>query len=168
MQVVDARDLAVWIVDSCEARRTGVFDGIGPAQPMADLLADAAAGVDHDVPPDVHFTWVDQEFLTAQGVEPWAGPDSVPLWLPRPEYDGLGAHDVAPSLEAGLTIRPLAETVRDTNAWLDSTPAAVVTGISLERERELLNAWSAQPRPTGIVADDAALDRDSREGRLDP
>ena len=65
----------------------------------------------------------------------------MPLWLPRPEYDGLGAHDVAPSLEAGLTIRPLAETVRDTNAWLDATPEAAVSGISLDRERELLDAW---------------------------
>ena len=24
-------------------------------------------------------------FLTAQGVEPWTGPDSIPLWLPRPD-----------------------------------------------------------------------------------
>ena len=66
---------------------------------------------------------------------------SVPLWLPRPEYDGLRRHDVQPSLDAGLTIRPLAETVRDTLAWLEATPDAVVTGISLDRERELLDAW---------------------------
>jgi 2'-hydroxyisoflavone reductase len=137
MQVIDVRDLAVWIVDSAETRRTGVFDGVGPAMPMADLLGQAADGVDASV----RFTWVDQEFLAKQGVEPWAGPDSVPLWLPRPEYDGLPAHDVSPSIDAGMPVRPLAETTRDIVAWLERTPDAVVTGISLDRERELLDAW---------------------------
>ena len=33
-------------------------------------------------------TWVAQDFLAEHEVEPWAGPRSVPLWLPRPEYAG--------------------------------------------------------------------------------
>ena len=140
MQVIDVRDLAEWIVDSCEARRTGVFDGIGPAMPLAELLSQAAQGVDAST----SFTWVDQTFLTEHGAEPWAGPESIPLWLPRPEYDGMPAHDAAPSIEAGLRIRPLAETTRDTLAWLEATPDAKVTGITLERERELLDAWHTQ------------------------
>jgi hypothetical protein len=53
----------------------------------------------------------------------------------------MPAHDAAPSLEAGMSIRPLAETTRDTLAWLEATPDANVTGISLEREREVLDAW---------------------------
>lgn len=137
MQVVDVRDLAAWAVTACEQRTTGVHDGVGTSMPLAELLARCAAGVDSDVT----WTWVDQEFLQAQGVEPWAGPDAVPLWLPRPDYDGLGAHDVGPSLDAGLTLRPLADTTRDTLAWLDATPDAAVSGISLARERELLDAW---------------------------
>ena len=32
VQVIDVRDLASWIVDSAEARRTGVVDGVGPVQ----------------------------------------------------------------------------------------------------------------------------------------
>ena len=59
------------------------------------------------------------------------GPGAIPLWLPRPEYDGLAAHDVQPSLDAGLVVRPLAETTRDTLAWLEATPDAAVTGIDL-------------------------------------
>jgi len=137
MQVADVRDLAAWAVTACEQRTTGVYDGVGRAMPISDLLAQCADGV----PPDVTWTWVDQEFLQAQEVEPWMGPGSIPLWLPRPEYDGLPAHDVRPSLDAGLTLRPLAETTRDTLAWLDTTPDAVVTGIDLDRERELLDAW---------------------------
>jgi 2'-hydroxyisoflavone reductase len=140
MQVVDVRDLAAWIVTACEQRTTGTYDGVGEPQPMRELLTGCAQGVDAEVA----LTWVPQEFLQEQGVEPWAGPDGVPLWLPRPEYDGLPAHDVRPSLDAGLTLRPLAETTRDTVAWLAATPDATVTGISAERERELLDAWRAR------------------------
>ena len=50
----------------------------------------------------------------------------------------------SPSLDAGLTIRPLAETTRDTLAWLEATPDAVVTGIDPAREQELLAAWHAR------------------------
>ncbi len=139
MQMIDARDLAVWVVDSCEQRRTGIYDGVGPSMPLADLLAQCADGVDAEHT----WTWVAQEFLTEAEVEPWMGPGSIPLWLPRPEYDGLAAHDVQPSLDGGLVVRRLAETTRDTLAWLDATPDAPVSGIDLEREQELLSAWKA-------------------------
>jgi nucleoside-diphosphate-sugar epimerase len=140
MQVVDVRDLAAWAVTACEQRTTGVYDGVGPAMPMADLLSQCAGGVDAEVT----WTWVDQDFLQEQEVEPWMGPGAIPLWLPRPEYDGLPAHDVQPSLDAGLTTRPLADTTRDTLAWLDATPDAAVSGIPLEREKELLATWHAR------------------------
>jgi hypothetical protein len=140
MQVADVRDLAAWAVTACERRTTGVYDGVGTPMPMAELLAGCAEGVDSTL----SFTWVDQEFLEEQGVEPWMGPDSIPLWLPRPEYDGLPAHDVRPSLDAGLTLRPLAETTRDTLAWLEATPDAPVSGIARDREQELLAAWHAR------------------------
>ncbi|QIG45380.1 NAD-dependent epimerase/dehydratase family protein [Nocardioides anomalus] len=140
MQVVDVRDLAEWIVTACEQRTTGTHDGVGEPQPMRELLARCAQGVDAEV----SLTWVPQEFLQEQGVEPWAGPDSVPLWLPRPEYDGLPAHDVRPPLAAGLTLRPLTDTTRDTVAWLAADPDAPVTGITPERERALLDAWRAR------------------------
>ena len=140
MQVAEVRDLAAWAVTACEQRTTGVYDGVGRAMPISDLLAQCAEGVDSEVT----WTWVDQEFLQAQEVEPWMGPGAIPLWLPRPDYDGLPAHDVGPSLDAGLTIRPLADTTRDTLAWLRATPDATVSGISLDRERELLDAWLAR------------------------
>jgi nucleoside-diphosphate-sugar epimerase len=140
MQVADVRDLAAWAVTACEQRSTGVYDGVGRPMPLADLLEQCADGVGNEA----SFTWVDQEFLKEQGVEPWMGPDAVPLWLPRPEHDGLPAHDVQPSLDAGLTLRPLAETSRDTLAWLEATPDAPVSGIGLARERELLAAWHAR------------------------
>jgi 2'-hydroxyisoflavone reductase len=50
------------------------------------------------------------------------------------------AHDVTSSLEAGLTIRPFAETARDTLAWLSATPDGEVTGLTREEEQEVLTA----------------------------
>ena len=140
VQVIDVRDLAAWIVDSAEARRSGVVDGIGPVQRFADLLDAVADGVDGKPT----YTWVDQDFLAEQGVEPWAGPGSLPLWLPRPEYDGMLAHDADLPREAGLITRAVADSARDTLAWADATPDAVQTGIGREREQELLETWNAR------------------------
>lgn len=136
-QVIDVRDLAAWILGSAESRTPGDYDGVGEVLGMAEMLARIAEGCDADA----ELTWVPQDFLAAQGVEPWAGPDSIPLWLPRPEYDGLAAHDPAPSIAAGLALRPVSETACDTLAWLRATPDATVTGITREKEAAVLSAW---------------------------
>ena len=46
---------------------------------------------------------------------------------------------MTPSLEAGLRLRPLAETARDTLAWVRATPDAKVTGLTLPEERSILD-----------------------------
>jgi nucleoside-diphosphate-sugar epimerase len=136
VQVIDVRDLAAWIVTLAEERVEGDFDGVGTPMPIGELLSACAPGAE--------LTWVDQDFLTEQGVEPWMGPDSVPMWLPRPEYDGMMQHLVQPALDAGLTLRPVEDTSRDTLEWLRASPDATVTGIGRDRERELLAAWHAR------------------------
>ncbi|CAI9411682.1 NAD-dependent epimerase/dehydratase family protein [Nocardioides sp. T2.26MG-1] len=141
-QVIDVRDLAAWIVTVAEARTGGDYDGVGEVLAMREVLEQVAAGCGSDV----ELTWVPQEVLAEQGVEPWAGPGAVPLWLPRPEYDGMCAHDPEPSYAAGLVLRPLADTARDTLAWLRATPGATVTGIGREREAEVLAAWRESAR----------------------
>lgn len=143
MQVIDVRDLAAWAVTCAESRTPGDFDGVGEVLPLGELLAQVAAGVGSSA----SLTWVPQEVLTEQGVEPWMGPEALPLWLPRPEYDGLGTHDPAPSLAAGLVLRPVADTARDTLAWLRATPGAPVSGMSRAKESAVLAAWHAADRP---------------------
>lgn len=133
VQVIDVRDLAGWLLDAAEARTTGAFDGVGETMPLAQLLGEVAAGVGAQP----SFTWVDTDFLTEQGVEPWSGEGSIPLWLPRPEYDGMLSHSPKPAIVAGLRLRPVADTARDT---LGET----AIGITAERERELLEAWHAR------------------------
>lgn len=133
VQVIDVRDLAAWIVTVAEERTTGVLDAVGPVVPFGELLGECL--------PEATLVWLGQEFLVAEGVEPWTGPDSIPVWLPRPEYDGMLAHDAQPALDAGLTVRPVGETARDTLGWLESDPAARIGGITRDREAELIARW---------------------------
>lgn len=137
VQVIDVRDLGEWIVRSAEAGTTGVFDGVGPVLTVGELLAQTAAGVGSSA----SIVWPGQEFLTEQGIEPWMGPDGLPLWLPRPEYDGMMTHAFEPPAAAGLTVRPIAETARDTLEWLRAQPDAARTGISRQKEADVLVAY---------------------------
>lgn len=138
LQVVDVEDLAGWLVRSAEERTGGIVNAIGIEQNIGALIDLCALEAGHPV--DV--VAVDDAWLQAQSVEPWMGPDSLPLWLPRPEYAGFMARSNAAARVAGLTFRPLADSVRAALAWerecgLDRDRRA---GLSPERERELLAA----------------------------
>jgi len=140
-QVVDVRDLAAWIVALVEERRAGTLDAVGAPMPFAELLAEVAAAV---AAPDAAPTWVPDGFLTAQGVTPWMGPESLPMWIPRPAPDRpVAALDAGPAVAAGLVLRSPADSARDTLAWQRSAADAATTGISRAREAEVLAAWSA-------------------------
>ena len=125
VQVIDVRDLAAWIVTLAEQRVPTATSTASAGRPRSATCSATCA-------PDAELTWVDQEFLAGQGVEPWMGPDAVPLWLPRPEYDGMMQHLVQPLLDAGLALRPIAETSRDT---LDVAPRAPRRGRHRHRPR---------------------------------
>ena len=113
VQVVDVEDLANWLVHGAVHRITGVMNAIGDAHRMGelmDLCAGEAGGRGTVVPaPD--------EWLQDQEVAPWAGQDSLPLWLPMPAYAGFMARANAAARAAGLTFRPLADSVRAALAW---------------------------------------------------
>jgi nucleoside-diphosphate-sugar epimerase len=140
VQIIDVRDLAEWIVRMVEAGTTGVYDGVGPATAVADVLAESPSGV--GTSPGIE--WPGQEFLTEQGVDPWMGPEALPLWLPRPDYDGMITHRFDLSEAAGLTVRSFADTARDTLAWMRENPDAARTGMTREREAEVLAAWKSR------------------------
>ncbi len=141
---IDVRDLAAWIVDAAERDLTGTFDAVGPAVPLTDLLDGIAAAV---APPGTALVPVPADVLRDAGVAPWAGPRSLPLWLP-PELRGLQDHDVSAALAAGLHPRPLSDTAAATldherTAGLDRARQA---GLTLAEEAELLAAWDAGRR----------------------
>lgn len=139
VQVLDVRDLAAWLVDLAEQRHAGTWDAVGPATPIGDLLAEVSVAV--GTRPEL--AWLPDHTLSDLGVGPWSGEGSLPLWLPRPAYDGMMTRDHAPAAAAGLRTRPVAETARDTLAWLRATPDAARTGLDRDREREVLRHSSA-------------------------
>ena len=149
VQLIDARDLAEWVIRNAEARTTGVFNLTGPAQTLT--IAEMLGAVRGTYGAPMRLTWVPSDFLLEQGVEPWhgaAGP--LPLWTPTKEVRALMRADISGALEHGLTFRPLADTSRDTIAWHHTRPAErradLRAGMSPERERELLAAWHGRAR----------------------
>jgi nucleoside-diphosphate-sugar epimerase len=103
----------------------------------------AARGVSGAPPDGVCFITIDRGFLESQGVRRWAGPRSIPLWVPLPEFGDLLTRDATVAHADGLRIRPLAETARATLAWAQAA-GEVVTGLSAEEEAALLRAWHAR------------------------
>ena len=141
VQMIDARDLAAWIVGAAETGLGGTYDAAGPALPFADFVEGVAAAIGASC----SFTWAEREFLEAQGVKRWAGPRSLPMWVPRPEFDGFLTHDVTDALAAGLRFRDLADTARDTLAWT-AAGGGLITGLTADEEAEILRGWRARLR----------------------
>ncbi|HEU5349637.1 MAG TPA: epimerase [Ktedonobacterales bacterium] len=143
VQVIDARDLAGWILRMAADRATGTYNATGPAYPltMAHLLAESqqVSGSETTI------TWIPDDFLKQQQVGEWV---ELPLWIPEDEGAGVGDVNCARALAAGLTFRPLAETIHATLDWLATRPAdyAWKAGLTPDREAEVLAAWHAAQR----------------------
>jgi len=132
VQFIDARDLALWCLQLARDRATGVFNAVGPSVTMASLLEECRAATCCDA----RFVWMSDDQLVAQGVAPWTG---LPLWIPEadPAFGGLLLADNRRALAAGLTARPVRETVFDTFQWAyDSGLAGQTDAATLAPEVE--------------------------------
>lgn len=145
VQVVDARDLADWMLRLAEGGVSGVFNATGPAAPLPmrevlETCRDASGS-------DARFTWVDEAFLVEREVPPW---DGLPLWVPETtstDWAGILQIDVRRAVASGLGFRPLVETARDTLAWERTRgPHAWRAGVERDRERALLAEWRQAAR----------------------
>lgn len=119
-QTIDVRDLAAWLVD---ASAVGAYNAVGPQIALGPLLDRAAlvAGFTGEM------VTVPPQWLVDHEVEPWAGPRSLPLWLPVETHAGFGARDDAAAVAAGVHRRTVVETLRDTLAYERS--------LGLDRDR---------------------------------
>lgn len=106
-QTIDVRDLAAWLLLAGDERLAGPYNVLGEQLPFGEVLelGRAAARFTGEVVP------ASEEWLLEQGVEPWMGPRSLPLWLPGDEYAGFMSRSVERAVADGLTRRPPAETV---------------------------------------------------------
>jgi 2'-hydroxyisoflavone reductase len=165
---IDVRDLAAWLVTLVENGTAGTFNAIGPDRPApweeipnACVAASKAAGAS--------LTWIPNDWLEKNGQ---GGDGGFPIWAP-PVGDTAGFHTWSNerARKAGLTFRPLADTVAATLAWYPTEierrvrvsrelaeaakakgdtppqtgdPNALRAGPPPEREAELLAKWKAE------------------------
>ena len=138
-QVIDGRDLAAWILRAVEEGQTGTFNATGPEEPLEfGPLFETCRAVAGS---DARFTWVDEAFLLEEKVGPWM---ELPLWVPlSPDSAGFDAISIERAVAAGLRFRGIAETIRDTLAWLETLPPDRVrrAGLAREKEAEILQKW---------------------------
>lgn len=109
---------------------------------MVDESVRAAVTSSKPPPPPVA-AWLPTAFLEAQGVAPWT---DMPVWAPSVgDEAGFALVSAGRAPAAGLTIRPMAETVTDTLRWFLGQPEAarrsLKAGLSPEREAQVLAAW---------------------------
>jgi 2'-hydroxyisoflavone reductase len=141
VQFIDGRDLAEWTIRMVENGETGIYNATGPAKKLGigDMLETMKSALNSQA----KFTWVNADFLAAQKVEPWS---DMPVWIP-PRGEEAGGNQISNkrALAKGLTFHPLADTTRDTVAWLKSQSterqAKLKAGLTPEREAEVLVAW---------------------------
>jgi 2'-hydroxyisoflavone reductase len=136
---IDARDLAAWTLRMIESGATGTYNARGPNETLTfGELLDTCKAITGS---NARFVWVDEQFLLNAGVTPYT---EMPLWIPNlPERAGFYSVNSGKAIAAGLTFRPIAETIRDTLAWDATQPpdAPRPSGLRPERERALLAAW---------------------------
>ncbi|MEQ4717934.1 NAD-dependent epimerase/dehydratase family protein [Nonomuraea sp. B19D2] len=141
IQPIDVRDVAAFALHAAEQQLGGSFNLSAPigSATFGELL-EACRQVT-GIPAVLE--WVPHDFLIAQGVREWT---ELPLWRP---YPGTWRVNAARARAAGLTCRPLADTVADTWRWLNEAgprldhERASELGITPEREAAILAAWAA-------------------------
>ena len=117
VQFVDVRDLGEFVAKLIDEGHAGTFNATGPISELS--MAEFLYGCKAATASEVHFTCVDEAWLTAQRVQPFG---DLPMWSPGEASQGFMRIDCAKARAHGLTFRPLAETARDTIAWAKKRP----------------------------------------------
>ena len=137
-QIIDVRDLAAWLLEAAGQGLTGSFNALGDVVPFGEYLDESlrASGMAHQL------VTVPEAWLVEHGVDYWAGPDSLPLWLP-PGHEGFQSRSNEAALAHGMVLRPWQHTLMDSLAderarGLERERKA---GLSPDTERRLVALW---------------------------
>jgi 2'-hydroxyisoflavone reductase len=141
-QYVDVRDLAAWLLRALADKVTGPFNVVNrPGQTTFGELLSLAVEVTGQA--GAELVWTPQDVILAAGIQPWT---ELPIWLPNlPEYAGMDTIDSAAAYAAGLTGRPLRDTVTAAWAWLQAegapkpNPGRPPLGLDPAKERQVLD-----------------------------
>jgi 2'-hydroxyisoflavone reductase len=141
-QIIDVRDLAEFMVKLLEDKRSGIYNVAGPKKPLLahDFYRDAATAI------DAHVTFVDvddYDFLAERKID-----EAIPWAMLRGNDDGMMSVKNDKAIAAGLSLRPLATTVRDTLAWWPTVPQARRDNprfaIKPDQEAKAIADWKAR------------------------
>jgi len=155
VQIIDARDLAAFTLDSLENRTFGTFNLVTPPGQLTigavvneSVRAAIALAKPNPLP---HPVWASASFLESQKVQGWS---DMPVWVDAKGDEAAFARvSVERAIKAGLKFTPLRRTVDDTLAWHLKRPAAerdkLKAGIAPEREKEVLALLAAHSQPPG-------------------
>jgi 2'-hydroxyisoflavone reductase len=140
IQLIDARDLAAFMLEILDKGLEGTYNATSPAgQWTMGAMVDALREVGGAAAPKAR--WVEEEILIDKKVDPWIG---LPLWIPLSFADEAGFMqiDCTKAERAGLRTRPLADTIGDTAQWLAARNNADAWKdvLNADREREVLLA----------------------------
>ena len=145
-------DLAEFILITVDKRLTGAYNADSPrgARTIGQIVEQSKKASKSDA----RFTWVSNDFLEKQKVEPWS---DMPVWTPaKGEYAGFGDVSTEKAHKAGLRCRELPDTIKATLKWWKEQPAErqaqLRAGIKPDREKEVLAAWH-QRQPASSKAD---------------
>lgn len=130
VQFIDVRDLASFMLTLVEGDSPGTFNVTGKHLPMGEFLSICARATRSDA----ELVWVPSRWLVQAGVDPWMG---VPLWISAPGWEAANRVPIGRALAAGLTLRPVAETI--VSAWHD--PDSPGSSFTRADEARLLDAF---------------------------
>ena len=138
--LVDARDLAGWLVAAAERGLSGAVNATGPAG-MTTLggLLDTCREVTGS---DAEWVPVTDAVLLAAGVQEWV---HLPMWLQAGVARTAWDVDTARARELGLPSRPVRESVADTWTWMQASerpappPGRELPGLPAGLEGQLLD-----------------------------
>jgi 2'-hydroxyisoflavone reductase len=137
--VVDARDLAGWLVAMAEQGQGGAVNATGPAGMttlggLLDVCREVTGG-------DAEWVPIPDDELLAAGVQEWV---HLPLWLADQTARTAWDVDTSRARALGLPSRPVRDSVADTWAWMQRSgrpeprPDRPLPGLPPELEAQLL------------------------------
>ena len=139
-QYIDVRDLAAFMVHTLEQNLTDSYNLVRQPMPWGDFLDACVAVADNNA----ELVWMPGDFLAEHELESWR---QLQMWADADlPISGSLTWSATKAIEAGLTIRPVEETIRDTVAWFKSLPAdrqaEMRSGIPVDKEAAVLAAWA--------------------------
>lgn len=148
IQFIDVKDLGDWTIRMVEKGVNGTFNATGPKDRLA--MSAFLAACKKTTGSNATFTYVDEKKMAELKLNENGG--DFPIWVsPSSEEGGLGDVSVARAVKAGLTFRPMEETIKDTLAWWKGLPddrrAHARAGLAPEKEAEALAALKGAKVP---------------------